>query len=142
VYIAREGFKDNPIGVQEWEAAVRQCKELQLDERSRGPGGNRLARLRGGKGTHLSRTPYGLLHTQNPPIEMIRVMFSLANVLGAGVYSEDLERYASVEDWDQRTAEYRRNLSERRKIAKRKRRTRYIVLVLVVAISAVVGFIV
>ena len=73
---------------------------------------------------------------------MIRVMFSLANVLGAGVYSEDLERYASVEDWDQRTAEYRRNLSERRKIAKRKRRTRYIVLVLVVAISAVVGFIV
>ena len=94
------------------------------------------------RGLHLSRTPYGLLNTQNPAIDMIRVMFSLANVLSAGVYSEDLERYASVEDWDRRTAQYRRNLSERRNLAKKKRRAKYIALVFFVAICLAVGFIV
>ena len=32
VYVSREGFKDNPISMDQWLAAARQCNELVVEE--------------------------------------------------------------------------------------------------------------
>jgi hypothetical protein len=141
VYIAREGFKDNPIGIDEWERAVQACQELRVEATGRGRFRHLLAKLPGDPRVWLSRTPYGLIQTQNPNIEMIRVMFRLASELGAAVYSDRLDRYGSVEDWEQRTAEYRRGLGERREVAEKKRRTRVWLVVLALVAFGVLGVI-
>jgi len=139
VYIAREGFKETPILLPEWLMAARQCEELQIEQRKVKARTVVVVTLKGDPRARLSRTPYGLIDAQNPSSGLVSVMFKLAQMLNAGVYSEDLERYDSVEDWDRRTAGYRYNLGLRRAIAKRRRRLSVVILVLFMLFGAVVG---
>ena len=72
----------------------------------------------------------------------LAVMFRLAQSLDAGVYSETLERYTSLEHWDQRTAEERLHRRQRRADYRRRRRLRVALAVLFIALSAVIGLLV
>jgi hypothetical protein len=109
VYVAREGFKSTPISPAEWMAAAGQCAGLDLPEVPDRPGGGRIttARLRCQRGECLSLDPHGLIHAQDPSEALVELMFELAERLQAGVYSEKLKRYQSVDDWRDKTRSYR-----------------------------------
>ena len=142
VYVARDGFKDNPVSVEDWLAAARQCDELVVEERKNRSRPYHFVALRDNTRAHLALTPYGLIHAQAPTKEQIAVMFKLAGLLHAGVYSEDLERYASVDDWEQKTRNYRDARDRRRAAYKSKRRKRILLFLLFVGACALVGWLI
>lgn len=142
VYISKEGFKDNPISIDEWLVAARQCNELAVEEQE-----NRRQRyydvtLKGNKRSRFERTPYGLIHVQAPSEEQIVVMFKLANLLGAGVYSEELHRYMSVEDWEERTRGYRHSRNKQMSAYRAKRRTKFVLFILFLLASALTAYLI
>lgn len=108
VYIARSGFENTPIDGAEWLAAARQCARLLVTE-ERDSTGRILhsVHLSGNKRKGLARTSFGLICARDPNRELIVAMFQLAERLNAGVYSEHMKPYASVQDWERRTREYR-----------------------------------
>ena len=91
VYVSKEGFKDNPIPMEEWLAAARRCNELVVEEQTNRQRPNFRITLRTNRHSRFERTPYGLIHVQAPSKEQVEVMFKLANLLDANVYSEDLD---------------------------------------------------
>lgn len=112
VHITREGFKENPIPLDGWLAAARQCDELAVEEiRNRhGEIKGYLVHLKGNKRAKLLRHPSaGVITAQDPSKELIVVMFKLAGILNVGVYSDKLKKYESVDDWEKRTRKYRKN---------------------------------
>jgi len=139
VYIARAGFKETPISMEDWLAAARNCDELVVERGKNRKSEHHLVWLRDRRRARSSRSPYGLVFAQDPDKALVAVMFRLAQLLDAGVYSETLERYASVEDWDQRTAEERLHRQQRRAGYKRRRRLRMALAVLFIALGAVIG---
>lgn len=125
VYIAQDGFKNNPITPPAWLAAARQCDEVAVEEKKNRYGRiHHAVNLKGNTRAWLSLTPYGLVHAQDPSRELVAVMFKLAALLGAGVYSERLKPYRSVEDWERRTANYRQQRDQRRAAYAGRRRLR------------------
>lgn len=118
VYIAHAGFKDSPVDREQWLAAARGRPELV-------PLGTPEAAcfaLASDSAQRLSLDPHGLVHTQNPTRELVVVMFELAEVLGAGVYSEKLKRYSSPQDWEARTRSHRAQHQRHRAQLQRARR--------------------
>ena len=141
VYIALEGFKETPIPIDAWLAAARQCDEVVVEEEQDRHGETyHSVILKGDKRARLDRTPYGVILAQDPSKELVVAMFKIAQTLNAGVYSERLKRYNSLDDWERRTAKYRGSLSERRANFKSTRRLRLVFWIAVVAVSAALGW--
>lgn len=112
VHIAREGFKETPIPLDDWLAAARQCDELAVEENRNRHGEIKgySVYLKGNKRAKLLRHPSaGVITAQDPSKELIIVMFKLAGILNVGVYSDRLKKYESVDDWEKRTKKYRQN---------------------------------
>lgn len=122
VYVSRPGFKDEPIFGDEWVAAARSCPRLSVVEHLNRRGVSHHQVKLAGTGKFLWLTPYGLIHAQDPPEDLVEVMFEIAAILGAGVYSERLKRYDSVSDWRERTHRYRASRSAATAIANGRRR--------------------
>lgn len=139
VYIANEGFKDNPIPAEAWLAAARQHRGLDVKEHT-----NRRGQviyqvhLKNNQSARLELDRYGLVHTQAPGKDLIVVMFDLAAALGARVYSEKLKPYHSPGDWEKRTREFRQHY-EARRADQRKIRRRWIALTVVLLLLIVSG---
>lgn len=134
VYIARAGFKETPIGPDEWFASASDCPELHVEKHR-----NRNAKMfctvalkdRRDAGLHL--TPHGLVDAQEPSKELIVIMFRLAAKLDAGVYGDKLYRFTSPEHWETHTAvdrKTRADRSEQRKMARRWRACGYAVILI------------
>lgn len=142
IYVSREGFKDNPISMDAWLAAARQCDELVVEEQTNRQRPNYRIRLRTNKHSRFERTPYGLIHVQAPSKEQIVVMFKLASLLDANVYSEDLDRYISVEDWEEKTREYRRDRDDRMSAYRAKWRTKLVLFIVFLLACALTGYLI
>lgn len=140
VYVSRPGFKDEPISEAEWLAAASSCARLSVLEHvnRRGVSQQRVTLV--GTRKPLWLTPYGLIHAQDPPEELVEAMFELAASLGAGVYSERLKRYDSVEDWKARTLRFRASRETARERAKGQRRLRIAFWSLLVLLSLSAGW--
>lgn len=103
VYIALDGFKETPIPLDAWLAAASQCDDVTVvEEKNRHGKISDFVILKGDKRARLDLGPDGLVYAQNPSRELIVAMFKLSKILSAGVYSERLHRYSSVEDWERR----------------------------------------
>ncbi len=113
VYIALDRFKAIPISPDAWLAAARQCADLiVVEEKSLNGTIRHSVMLEGDKSARLDLGPDGLVCARNPSRELIVAMFKLSGLLDANVYSERLNRYRSVEDWERRNkrrAKYRKN---------------------------------
>ena len=142
VYVSKEGFKDNPIPMEDWLAAARRCNELVVEEQTNRQRPNFRITLRTNRHSRFERTPYGLIHVQAPSKEQVEVMFKLANLLDANVYSEDLDHYISVDDWEEKTREYRRDRDERISSFRVKRRTKLIFFILFLLACALAGYLI
>lgn len=129
VYIARPGFKHSPLTREQWLAAAQGRPQLKV---LGGPGSVCFA-LVGDSAQRLALDPHGLVHTQNPSRALVDVMFELAGVLEAGVYSEKLKRYSSPEDWEERTRSHRAQYQRQRALQRRERRKRQLMGLAVVA---------
>ena len=142
VYVSREGFKDNPIPMEQWLAAARQCNELVVEDQANRQRPNYRITLKANGRSRFELTPYGLIQVQAPSREQIVVMFKLASLLDAGVYSEDLHRYISIEDWEERTREYRLDRDKRMSAYRAKRRTKIILFILFLFVCALAGYLI
>lgn len=142
VYISRDGFKDNPIPMDQWLTAVRQCGEVIVEDPTNQQRTNYRVTLKSNRHARFERTPYGLIHVQAPSREQIEVMFKLANLLDAGVYSEDLDRYVSVEDWEEKTRKFRHARDEHISAYRIKRRIKFGFIILFLFACALIGYIV
>jgi len=139
VYIANEGLKDNPIAGDAWLAAARQHHALTVRElRSRAGIGYHEVHLKADKSSRLELDRYGLVHAQAPSRELVVVMFDLAAALGAGVFSEKASPYRSVDDWEMRTRQFRKQYAEH-KAHQRKLRRRWIAFSVVLMIPILVS---
>ncbi len=141
VYIARPGFKDTPISRDEWLSVVRSQSKLKITEtpNRRGPALVTVS-LCADKLQTLALDPYGLVHTQNPSKELVAVMFDLSAPFGAGVYSEKLKRYASLEDWEEHTRSYRSQHQRARTQARNALRKKQLMGLAVIVAAAVAGW--
>ncbi len=141
VYIALDGFKETPISPEAWLSAARQCHDLDVVEEvdRQGTTGHHVT-LKADKHARMDLGPYGMVYAQNPSRELIVAMFNLASVLRAGVYSERLNRYDSVEDWERRTRIYRQSQDNRRARHRKKRRLRIVRGIAFAALLAAVGW--
>lgn len=141
VYVARAGFKSNPIGAADWIDAARQCPELDVrDEFNRAGVRIYLVQLKSHRRQQLSLDPHGLIHTQDPNQELVEVMFKLAGLLDAGVYSEKLKRFQSVNDWRDRTNSYRVQRNLRLAVARKNRHRRLAISIAIIAASSILGW--
>jgi hypothetical protein len=140
VYIARSEFKETPIEEAEWLAAARSAAQLSVGERTNRAGRKIFSiHLKDNKRERLHRTQYGLIDAQDPSPELVAVMFDLARILEARVYSERLKPYSSVEDWRRRTGAYRERRDAARSEAARVRTIRRLKILVLIAVSAAVG---
>ncbi|NHZ93312.1 hypothetical protein F2P45_30520 [Massilia sp. CCM 8733] len=141
VYIARAGFKETPIGPDEWFASASDCAELRVEKHLNRHGTmfcTVTLKDRRNAGLHL--TPHGLIDAQEPSKELILTMFRLAAMLGAGVYGENLDRYASPDHWETHTAADRRTRADRREKRKMARRWRACCYALILIAGAMIGW--
>jgi hypothetical protein len=130
VHIAFARFKDSPIPRAEWEAAVAQCPALQGEVGRRRDGTPfAVACLAADPRQRLQLDVYGLGHAQDPSRELVEAMFQVAGLLGAGVYSERCKPYASPDDWERRTRNYRQGEAARRARLRRNGRWRSVFIV-------------
>lgn len=144
VYVSKAGFKDNPISVDDWVAAVKSIDDLLIQqETNRNSKVIVVAKLKSDKTQCLSLTVYGLVHAQNPGRDLIEIMFRLADKLNGNVYSEKLKPYSSVDDWEKRTKNYRESLNLRREAYTQSwyKRKPFIILVTVL-FGLLVGYII
>ena len=97
-FVARAGWRDTPIGHEEWAEAVRQSTDLEMH---RLPDGELTALLRGSRRRRVTWHD-GYLASHHTDARMAMAVFALAERLQADVYSERRHRYASLEEWHQR----------------------------------------
>jgi hypothetical protein len=142
LYIAREGFKENPIPLEEWVTAARRCEELVVKESKNQLHPSYIILLKRNNRARFVRTPYGLIFAQDPSLEQVRIMFKLAHLLGAAVYSDQLERYESADVWDEKTRECRQDLALRRTAYKVRRRRRILYLIVFLIACALIGYLI
>jgi hypothetical protein len=141
VYIAHPGFKDTPIPAADFAHAVHQCPALRLREIVPANGKPVFsASLAGDERARIRLSHYGLGEARHPSRELVEAMFEVAAILGAGVYSERLAPYASPEDWERRTAAYRRAENERVAALARRRRRHAALLLLAVAAGMAIAW--
>lgn len=143
VYVARDGFKSSPISVADWVDAARQCSKLVLPDGFNQSGVRiSVAMLKSNRRQCLSLDPHGLIHAQDPSQELVEVMFELAALLNAGVYSEKLKRFQSVGDWRERTNSYRMQRGRQLAAARKHKRRRLAIYIAIIASSAVLGWVI
>ena len=94
-FVARHGWKDTPIGLDEWADAVGRSEDLELHH---SPDGELTALLRGSRRRRLTWHD-GYLASHHTDARMAAAVFALANRLHADVYSERRHRYADFTDW-------------------------------------------
>ena len=108
-FVARRGWKDTPIALDEWAQAVLESPDLELHQ---GPDGELTALLRGSRRRRLTwHDGYLAVHHTNH--RMATAVFALAERLGAGVYSERRHRYADLAEWERRVGGAASSRSER-----------------------------
>jgi hypothetical protein len=141
VYIALDRLEETPISFDTWLAAARQCDDVIVLEENRHDKIYHFVALKGDKNAQLYLSPYGLVYAQNPSRKLIVVMFKLASILNAGVYSERLNRYNSVGDWERRTRKYRHAQNNHRAKYLKVNRLRVVVRIISITIlSAAFGW--
>lgn len=99
-FVARDGWSKSPITAQEWSDIARAVPELQVQ-----PAADDqpvIARLRSNPRRRLSWVQ-GYLYGEHVDHRLVAVMFTVADRLGAQVYSERRHIYHDVDDWDRRT---------------------------------------
>lgn len=140
VYLAKPGWKktwqDNPITPAEWTAAVNATDALEKivppkKQSNHMALGTRLKR----DGRQRLRWGQGFVNAEAPSEALITVMFMLAEILGAKVYSEKAKPYASVEDWKNRTKKYYTKREMRRAVRTREWWMRWVVFFITVVIA-------
>lgn len=140
IYVSKEGFKDTPITNEQWVAAAAKCEELYVEERKMRSRKHLFVSLKTDKQQHISLTPHGLVHAQDPSKDLVSVMFKLATLLDAKVYSEELAPYKSIEDWENKTEKFRTELRNRRrenKIASYKRKFLWFIWIIIAALVGI-----
>lgn len=141
VCIAKQGFKETPIDRQSWLATARLIDELVVEEYPGNQGALRhRVSLKSDKASKLWLSVYGVIETQNPSEELVVVMFKLAEMLGAEVYSERLKKYHSVEDWEKRTRKYRQSYEARCNETHRSLRLKLLAWAILTVLSATAGW--
>lgn len=108
IYIANEGGKDNPISLDAWRAASAKCTDLTVRSVVKRNGTEVYEVFLPGKREKYLWHRNGVVCTQAPNEEIMRVVFSLAADLKAGVFSENFKRYSSYEDWERKTRHERK----------------------------------
>lgn len=98
-FVARQGWKNTPIGLEEWAEAVLQSTDLELRQ---APDGEFTAVLRGSTRRRLTWHD-GYLASHHTDARMAAAVFRLAEHLHADVYSEHRHRYASLNEWRRRS---------------------------------------
>jgi hypothetical protein len=99
-FVARHGWKDTPIRLEEWAEAVQQSADLELHQ---SPDGELTALLRGSRRRRVTWHD-GYLASHHTDARLAVAVFALAERLHADVYSERRYRYASLAEWQQRAA--------------------------------------
>lgn len=94
-FVARHGWKDTPIALDEWAEAVHQSTDLELHQ---SPDGELTALLRGSRRRRVTWHD-GYLAAHHTDERMAAAVFALAERLHANVYSERRQRYASLAEW-------------------------------------------
>ncbi len=140
IYIAREGFKENPIPNDVWLAAAHRCEELVIKEEKNRENSFFQVRLKSDRRAKFSRTPYGVIDVQDPTKEQMRVVFKLSAILDAGVYSDELYRYMSLEDWDGKTRSNREKMFLIQKKSWKKRHIKISFFVLIFIACSIIGY--
>ena len=97
-YVARQGWKDTPISLEEWSKAVHQSDDLEMRQ---SPDGEWTALLRGSSRRRLTWHD-GYLAAHHTNARMAAAIFDLADRLHADVYSEHRRRFDSLADWQRR----------------------------------------
>jgi hypothetical protein len=97
-FVARHGWKDTPIGRDEWAEAVRQSADLEAHQT---PDGELTALLRGSRRRRVTWHG-GYLASHHTDARLAVAVFALAERLNADVYSEQRHRYASLAEWQLR----------------------------------------
>ena len=143
IYIANEGGKENPINLEAWKAALEKCSELTTRSVVKRNGREVYeAFLPGKRKRYLWLNPYGVVFTQNPNDEMMRVAFFLAAELNAGVYNDNFKRYSSFEDWDRKTRHERKQVAKQIQEDKAKQLKRRLLLVAWLCACFIIGWLV
>jgi hypothetical protein len=97
-FVARPGWRDTPIGQEEWAEAVQQSTDLEMH---RWPDGELTALLRGSRRRRVTWHD-GYLAAHHADARLAAAVFALAERLQADVYSEQRHRFASLAEWHQR----------------------------------------
>jgi hypothetical protein len=100
-FVARSGWRDTPISLDELARAVAESSDFELH---RGTDGDLRALLRGSTRRRLTWHE-GYLAAHHTNARMAAAVFDLAARLGAEVYSDRRQRYADLADWARRTGE-------------------------------------
>jgi hypothetical protein len=109
IHIAREGFSKSPIQTKEWLAAVRRCNELIVEEKKDILGKSyQKVSLKTDSKAECRLDKDGMVRAEIPSKELIVVMFKLAEILKAGIYSDSLRKFKTVHDCERRARKYRR----------------------------------
>ncbi len=132
VYIARDGWAETPITQAEFVEAARSHPDLDVREHARYV----AVSLRGHRSERLHATQ-GWVHAQAPSEALVRVMFDLAALLDARVWSERAKPYRDLDDWRGRTADFRARQAQAQAEAQRRRwRSRALFVILVALVVA------
>jgi hypothetical protein len=94
-FVARQGWKETPIGLDEWVAAVSRSADLELHQ---SPDGELIALLRGSRRRRVTWHD-GYLAAHHTNVRMAEAVFALAERLHADVYSDGRHRYGSLAEW-------------------------------------------
>ena len=114
VYIALDGLRKSPISEQAWLSAVAQCDELVIDPSASSRRSAHVVRLKTDRRAILRLDRFGIAGAAAPSKELIAVMFKVASLLNADVYSEHFNRYASTDEWLRRRQLHRRAYDQQR----------------------------
>jgi hypothetical protein len=130
VYIALEGLRTSPISEEAWLSAVQQCDELVVDPASAafGPRSQHVARLKKDRRASVRLDRFGIAGARDPSNELIAVMFKVAALLGANVYSERFHVYESTADLVRRRTQHRRIFDKQRAYREKQRVSLWITL--------------
>ncbi|NML60124.1 hypothetical protein HHL21_03290 [Massilia sp. RP-1-19] len=141
VYIAYEGLRTSPISVEAWLAAVNRCDKLILDKAvSFRAHGQQVVRLKSARRASVRLDRFGIAGARDPSEELIRVMFDIASLLGANVYSERFNKYASADDCVCRRTKHRRTFDKQRACKERQELYQFGLWCAVCVSSALFGF--
>lgn len=123
IYIALDGLRTSPISEEAWLFAVQQCDELVV-EHAGSPfeaRSHHVVRLKKDRRAIVRLDRFGIAAARDPSNELIAVMFKVAALLGANVYSERFHVYQSTADLVRRRTQHRRIFDKQRAYREKQR---------------------